>query len=211
MLKFLIFTSLFISLNAAAINPCNVSTKTPTIVVTSTDGLTQVTFNESPACLMVINEKGVRSAHIKDIDEVKDIAPNPSISLSFNAKYVTVQFEAGEDTHVVFVLKLNTLRTVFADKFQSATWMKQSNKLLLVPNYGMMESQKKKGIIVYSPDLNQRKIIAKEYFFVGKVNVDGNRIIADIVEYKNREPVVSAIEYDILERKLIRKWLVESK
>jgi hypothetical protein len=210
MIKFLIFTSLFFSLDAAAIDPCNLSSKTPNVVVTSIDRLTQASFSENPACLVVVNKKGARSKHIKDIDEVTDIAPNPSIGLSFDAKYITVQFDAGEDTHVVLVLRSDNLRTVLADEFQSAIWMKKSNKLLLVPNYGMMEFQKKKGLVLFSPEMNQKEIIAGEYFFVGKVNVDGNQIIGDIVEYRNREPVISTVKYDILKRRLIGKWLVES-
>lgn len=211
MFKFLIFTSILVSLDAAANTPCILSAKTPNVVVTSIDRLTKVTFSESPACLTLVDKKGARSTHIKDIDEVKDITPKPSIALSFNAKYITVQFEAGEDAHVVLVLRSDNFRTVLADKFQSAIWMEKSNKLLLVPNYGMMEFQKKKGLTLFSPDVNQKKTIAGEYFFVGKINVDGDQIIGDIVEYVNTEPVISTIKYDVLKRKLIGKWLVESK
>ncbi|WMW78918.1 hypothetical protein RF679_09585 [Undibacterium cyanobacteriorum] len=211
MLRFLIFACLFINLDAATAADCHLSARTPIVVATSNDGLTKLTLNQSPTCLTVYDGNGARSILIKDIDEVKDILPNPTVSLSFDAKYAAVEFEAGEDDHVVLVLRLDNLRTVLVGKFQSATWMQLNNKLLLVPNYGMMELQKTRGIILYSPDLNQRKSIANEYFFLGKVEVDGNQIVADIVEYKGENQILSTIKYDFLKRKLIAKSRLESK
>lgn len=211
MLRFLIFTCLFISFNAATAADCHLSARTPVVAASSNDRLTKVTLNQSPTCLTVYDRTGIRSVLIKDIDEVKDILPNPTVSLSFDAKYAAVEFEAGEDDHVVFVLRLDNLQTVLADKFQSATWMQLSNKLLLVPNYGMMESQKTRGLILYSPDINQRKSVANEYFFLGNVDVDGNQIVADIVEYKGKAQIPSAIKYDLLKRKLIAKRRLDPK
>ena len=165
--------------------------------IISTNGEIVVYLSEENSCVIVLSSQSVKSFKLKDVEQVRDIKPNTEISLSYDSKFLLVQFNAGDSEHVIKVISLDGFKILNEESATFALWMKESNRLIIVPSYGVEDLQQTKGLVVYSPETNKRQIIAKDYFFIGTLKTGGEKIVGDIVEYKNGHPIFSTITYDL--------------
>lgn len=197
MFRYFFAAAVLLSSGATARDMCDASAaaaKTTSRAV-SADGATRALVSQKPACLTIIRGKTSRSIFLPDVDKVTDIGPDPQVSLSPSGDFVAMQFEAGEDDHVVMVFKANNLRRVLAEKATSATWDTSHDELFIVPLYGMMDAQTTKGLVLFSARTRRKSLIATEFYFRGagpgetrlharQVDAPGREIIYDLVTRK---------------------------
>ena len=128
---------------------------------------------------------------------MKDIKPNISISLSFDSKFILIQFNASDSEHIVKVISLDTLQPIFEDDVTYALWMTESNRLIMVPSYALEELPKTRGLFVYYPEKNKKITVADEYVFTGNIVTGGSKIVGDIIDLKGEYPVFRTLVYDL--------------
>ncbi|MDH5570969.1 MAG: hypothetical protein OEY89_04330 [Gammaproteobacteria bacterium] len=206
--RYVSYILLFLVFDAMAIEACIILPADPLDYLISTDGETIIFINQKRSCLKVIKGQIEKSILFKDIDRIEDINPNMSVSLSYDSRYIVVGFNASESVHVIKVLALKDMSVVLEENATTATWMKESNRLIIVPNYGIDEYQDKPGLMIYSPELKEKKYVANSYLFTGKIITGGNILIANTIETTNDEPVFRSIIFDVSKNEEIEVKLV---
>lgn len=199
-----VYVFILIFMSIAEVCACQNILDKPTGYDISKNGKIIVYIYEEQKCIRIKTEKKQIAHEFKDIAEIRDIKPNINTSISYDSKFITVGFNASESIYVIKVIEIESMEEVFETKATSSVWMGSSNNLIVIPNYGIDEIQNIPGLIIYSAEKNNIKIVAKQFLFTGKVKSGGQKIIADIMELNNNEPYFRTIVYDLIKLKEIK-------
>ena len=128
---------------------------------------------------------------------------------SFDSKYFSVTLETGDlSQYGVYTIDDTNgkLQSVHYGLGGGVTWLPESHRLLIVPNFGIDELPSTPGMILLDIDSLQQEMILTDYYFWGRHSVAGSTLVAQGIQYDaHGKPSFSLIRYDLQADKIVEE------
>lgn len=114
---------------------------------------------------------------LRQLTEVSDISPSPKLAWSSDAGYVSIRYDAGEESRVAEVFSVGTRSRVWSGQVTEVAWG-LSQSLLVVPMYPLDEMQATRGLIVVDAGSKKSRKMGGGYFFSGEMHSSPPFVVA---------------------------------
>jgi hypothetical protein len=171
----------------------------PTVVSysISPDESNAALLTDQPYRLRIVGEGTDKSVALTEIDDVKDVAPDPRIELAGDGKYLAIVYAASEEETVVEVVDVATLSVIRRMSATSAAWLDEGHTLIVVPLYPLDGTQETPGLIRLDAATGRSDVVAANTFFTGELDAGRHGVLARSVKLEDGLPVFGVTRVDL--------------
>lgn len=179
---------------------CLAQNAQPAIVVKSPDGGKVASIVGPPYLLRVGGTSGKSvQKQLGELAQAVDVMPNPRIAWSPDGRFLALDFEVDEDTHVTQLLDAGSLRVKWSGTSAQSKWLAAGHTLVVVPNTDVEGYQRHRGASLVDGDSGKQRHIAMNCRFSEVISVGRDTITFGAYQENGSEKaagiVVSAPEF----------------
>lgn len=151
--------------------------------VISPNGEVFIYIDEKEGTISKYSNGRLENFDMSEIGYSRDISTQFYVEISSNSKFMALQYYESEESPVVAIVDINEFKVVKKINAGNFYWMKSGDLVL----FGVFEDPLSvdNGLLQYSIERDETKIIFPDFKFTGTFKSNGNIMIAELIDFSD--------------------------